>query len=170
MKRSLRDFLKSREGRKDFAFLPQISVRANVREALRALRVYYSGALIVMDGSEVVGIFSERDFAQWALENSEDIRIDACISEMMTRKVAYVTPEYRLEECLDIMKALHIRHLPVMEDKRPVALLSMRHIMEALIEDREFQVDEMVKYITGSSFLHRERPSSRSPQILFTVH
>lgn len=147
MKRTVRDLMRQQE----LLFYPHVLSHASVREALRTLEIAKSGALLVIDKTSLRGIFSERDFARNALFKEGELSLDSPITQIMSRKIVYVTPDYRLEECLAVMSKMHVRHLPVMEKELPIALLSMRHIMEALIEDREFMLNELVRYVTGSS-------------------
>ena len=76
--------------------------------------------------------------------------MDTKIEMLMVRRVIYVTLDYSLEECLAVMTKMQVRHLPVIDDEKVAALLGMGSIMEALIEEREFQYGELVKYVTGS--------------------
>jgi CBS domain-containing protein len=146
MKRTVRDLMRQ----KDISRIPYVDRQSTVEDALLALEEYDSGALLVVGNGKPVGIFSERDFARMALENNGLVPLNQPVSLLMSRKVVYVTPEYRLEECMAIMSSHKFRHLLVLEHEEPLALLSMRHIMEALIEDKAFMVDELTKYITGS--------------------
>jgi predicted transcriptional regulator len=72
------------------------------------------------------------------------------ITEAMSPRIVGVTPEYQLDECMAVMTSMSVRHLPVYENGKPIALLNIRHIMEALIQDREFVISELVKYVTGA--------------------
>ena len=77
--------------------------------------------------------------------------LDSKVKDIMVRKIVYVTLKYRLDECLMVMVTTHIRHLPVLENELPLALLSMRHIVEALVEDQEFMISQLLQYVTGST-------------------
>lgn len=65
----------------------------------------------------------------------------------------WMEAEYRLEECMALMSKMKIRHLPVIHDGRAIAVLSMSHIMEALVEENEFMIAELTKYVTGSNLV-----------------
>lgn len=146
MKRSVRELMRQR----DLTHFPCVQEGATLEETLEVLRRFDSGSLLVLRGEALVGIYSERDFARQALMRRLRLSLDSRIESQMVRKVVFVTPDYKLEECLAVMNQMHVRHLPVMAEGRVIALLSMRHIMEALIEDREFMIGELVRYVTGS--------------------
>lgn len=148
MKRLVRDLMNQR----DLSKIPMIGKQATIADALSMLKKHDSGALLVMNDAKPVGIFSERDFARFALDHTESLPLKLPITMFMTSKIVFVTPDYKLEDCLLVMTKLHIRHLPVLDGGAPVALLSMRHIMEALIQDNQFMITELTKYITGSYY------------------
>lgn len=144
MKRSVKD-LTGQRGRLSYT---SVSPDTTVFEALNILETAKSSALLVTENNQLVGIFSEKDFAQASMK--QGIQLSAKVCSAMTSKVYYVEPAFTLEECLHVMSKVHVRHLPVLEDGRPIALISMRHIMEVLIEDKEAQIRELTTYITGS--------------------
>jgi CBS domain-containing protein len=109
------------------------------------------GALVVLKDSKPVGIFSERDLLKWTNQWG-GVDLSRAVDHFMSSTIVYVTPSYRIEECLAIMSNRHIRHLPVIDEKgMVVALLSMRHIMEALIDDKQFLINELMRYVGAES-------------------
>ncbi len=146
MKRSVRDLFRQRKI-KDFPF---VQGGATVKEALLACRKFKSSTVLVMQGQNLVGLFSETDYAKSSLDSEGKVGLEAKVADLMTRKIAYVSPEYKLNECLAVMTKMDVRTLPVMENEKPIGLLSMRHITEALIEDQEFMISQLVQYTTGS--------------------
>ncbi len=147
MKRTVYDLMK----KKDLCQLHLISNTANIKDALHLLQKDEVGALLVMSNGQVVGVFSERDFARaYSLQNGS-LGPSAKVQNLMSSKVIYVTPDYRLDECMAVMVQFKIRHLPVLQGEIPVAFLSMRHIMEALVEENQFMVNQLTTYITGST-------------------
>lgn len=162
MKKKVRELIKQR-GLNRF---PQIREEDTVKEALNAFKENRCGAVLVMQGERLVGLYAERDFAKASLESDGGLKLDSKVRNTMTRKIVYVTPEYHLDECLAVMAKMDVRDLPVMENGRPIALLSVRHIMETLIEDQEYMIDQLVKYITGSNI---PEPSDNS-QVVVKTH
>ncbi len=119
-----------------------------VYEALSLMAEKNIGALLVLDQDDLVGIFSERDYARKVVlkgKSSRDIRV----SEIMTAKVVYIRPDQTSEESLALMTNKKVRHLPVLEDRRLVGLISIGDVVKAVISDREFTIAQLENYITG---------------------
>ncbi len=145
MKRSVRDLMKQIS----FNEVPKIQKDATIEESLIAMERYKSDALLVMEGVISIGVFSEKDLAKISLFRKNSKILELKVNEAMSSKVVAVSPEYRLDECMAVMSTMGVRHLPVIENDEPIALLSIRHIMEGLIQDREFIIGELVKYVNG---------------------
>ncbi len=126
-----------------------ISPIDTVESALKKMATYDSGALIVMEQGRLVGIFSERDYARKILLKGKS-SLTTPVHEVMTKEVICVTPDYDLDECLALMSACKVRHLPVIENDRVIAFLGIEDVSFALIDDNEFLIDELTTYITGS--------------------
>lgn len=154
MKRTVSDLMKQI----DLSRLPLIEADASVEEALKTLESSDVGALLVISNGAAVDVFSERDFARAYVANKSVLRPDTTISKLMSSKVIFVTPDYRLDECMAVMVKMKIRHLPVLQGETPIAFLSMRHIMEALAEENKFMVNQLVTYITGSNTIEENQP------------
>lgn len=154
MKRTVYDLMKQ----KDLSKLHLISEMANLQDALNLLQKDDVGALLVMDIDQVVGIFSERDFARAFSDKKGLLDPSIKVRDLMSKKIVYVTPDYRLDECMSVMVKFKIRHLPVLLGEIPIAFLSMRHIMEALVEDSQFMVNQLTTYITGSTVYDTKTP------------
>jgi CBS domain-containing protein len=154
MKRTISDLMKQ----KDFGRQSSIDVNASIDEALALLEKSDVGALLVMDRNVVVGVFSERDFARAYTLNRALVRPKTKLKYFMSQRVIFVTADYRLDECMAVMVKMKIRHLPVLDGDTPIAFLSMRHIMEALVEEKQFMVNQLVTYITGTNTVEENRP------------
>lgn len=119
-----------------------------VFDALKLLADYEVGALMVMEKGQLVGIFSERDYTRKiALQgkNSKETKV----SEIMTRNVLVVSPTTRTRECMALMSEKKIRHLPVMDGGTVVGMLSIRDILDDIISDHEFTIQQLEQYING---------------------
>jgi CBS domain-containing protein len=125
-----------------------ISQDATVLDALKLLAEKQIGALIVMDGEKVVGIFSERDHARKGVLIGKLPEVTK-IAEVMTRDLITVNPDQSVNECMALMTERHIRHLPVFEGDKLVGLVSIGDIVKDMIEELEFMVNQLEKYITG---------------------
>ena len=118
----------------------------SVFEALRLLAQYEIGALLVMDGAKLVGIFSERDYTRKvALEgkSSKDIRVE----EIMSRNISMVTPKTTTRDCMRLMSQRKIRHLPVLEGPTVVGMISILDVMDEIIADHEVTIEHFHNYI-----------------------
>lgn len=143
-----------------------ITPEASIFQALDVLDSSKSSTLLVTRGHELRGIFSEKDFARASIRKG--IQLSDSVATAMTTKIYYVTSTFTLEECLQVMAMAHVRHLPVMDEGKPIALLSMRHIMEILIEDKETKIHELTSYIMGSNHIEgvQDQKNSKSPNYL----
>lgn len=126
-----------------------IRADATVYDALQMMADKDIGALLVLDGEQVVGIMSERDYARKvALKGKPTDK--TLVSEIMTKNVVYVNPEQTIEECMALMTAKHIRHLPVIERGKLTGIVSIGDAVKSVIEDKEFLIAELERYIVGA--------------------
>lgn len=119
---------------------------ATVLEALHLLEERNVGALLVMKGEALLGIFSERDYARRMVLQGRASR-DTKVREVMTEKVFVITPDTTSGECMVHMTDRHIRHLPVMEGGRVVGVISIGDVVRAVIDDLRFTVRQLETYI-----------------------
>lgn len=130
-----------------------ISPQATVYEALQLMAEKNIGAVVVLEGDQVAGIFSERDYARKVVLQGKASRTTT-VGEVMTREVLYAKLEDSIEDCMSLMTAKRHRHLPVMDGGRLVGVVSIGDVVKAIISDRESTIRELERYITGghSSF------------------
>lgn len=125
-----------------------ISKDASVLDALKLMAEKQLGSVMVMDGEQAVGIFSERDYARRVVlegKKSDSTRV----GEVMTKDLITVSPNQSVRECMEIMTEKHIRHLPVFENGQMVGIVSIGDIVKDLIGELEFMVDQLQNYIYG---------------------
>jgi CBS domain-containing protein len=135
------ELLKKRDGT-----LWHVRPSESVFAALELLARYEVGALMVMDGGQLVGVFSERDYTRKiALQgrSSKDTRVE----EIMTRNVFTVTPSTRTRVCMALMSEKKIRHLPVVDGNTVLGMISIRDIMDDIIADHEQTIAQLENYI-----------------------
>lgn len=125
-----------------------ISPNITVFDALIILAEKNIGALVVTKNEKVVGIFSERDYARKIILKGKS-SIVTTVNELMTTDVLFVSQEASIDECMDLMSENHIRHLPVIEDEKLVALISIGDVVKHIIKHQKFQIRELEKYIKG---------------------
>ena len=107
------------------------------------------GALVVVENGDPIGIFTERHYARDVFLKGRSSPTTV-VKDVMRTGFLYVTPERTVEECMAIMTAERVRHLPVMDDGNLVGLISIGDLVKSIIEDREFVIDQLTKYITGT--------------------
>jgi CBS domain-containing protein len=125
-----------------------IGPSTSVFEAIKTMAEKGIGALVVMEGSELVGIISERDYARKVVLQGKSSKGTSC-REVMTGKVFFVTPERTLDECMALMTEKRIRHLPVLENKKLVGIVSIGDCIKAIVSKQEFIIEQLETYIRG---------------------
>ncbi len=125
-----------------------IPPESTVFEALQMMADKNIGALLVLNDGNLVGIFSERDYARKVILKGKSSK-DTSVGELMTRDVVYISPGESLENCMALMTAKHIRHLPVIDSKKLLGLVTLGDIVKKIISDRDFKINELEKYIRG---------------------
>ena len=119
-----------------------------VFEALSLMAEKGIGALLVLEEHNLVGIFSERDYARKVILMGRSSRSTA-VREIMTKKVLVVHPSQTMDDCMALMTDKHIRHLPVMEDDSVIGIISIGDVVKEIISDQEFVIGQLENYITG---------------------
>ncbi len=125
---------------------------AKVYEALEIMSEKEVGALLVLTDENVVGIFSERDYARKVVLLGRSSK-DLAVKNIMSTRIYYVTPEQSVEDCMSILIQKRIRHLPVLKGNKLLGVISIGDIVKALIGEKEFMIDQLVHYITGTASL-----------------
>lgn len=126
-----------------------IAPSQSVFEAIKLMAEKSVGALVVMDGSDIVGIITERDYARKIVLKGRSSKKTAC-RNIMTGDVLVVSPERTLDECMALMSNKRIRHLPVIENDRLVGIISIGDCIKAIISKQEFIIDQLESYIRSS--------------------
>ena len=122
---------------------------ATVFKALELMAEKNIGAVLVMEGEHLAGIFSERDYARKVVLAGKSSK-DVPVRQIMTSKVVCVRPEQSIEECMALMSDKHIRHLPVIEGDRVVGVISVGDVVKSLISEQRFIISQLEHYITGT--------------------
>jgi len=119
---------------------------ARVFEALKLMADRNVGALVVMEGTKLVGIISERDYARKVILLSKSSH-DIAVREIMTGKVITVRPGQTVEECMALMTGRRIRHLPVTEGDQLIGVLSIGDLVKEVIAEQEATIKQLESYI-----------------------
>ena len=125
-----------------------VSPQATIYDALELMASKNIGSVLVLEGKEIVGIFTERDYARKVVLKGKTSKT-ATVGELMTTEVLYVAPDDTIENCMALMTDKRARHLPVMDNGELLGVVSIGDVVKAIISDREFMIRELERYITG---------------------
>lgn len=139
--RSIDQILKDK-GPEIFSIGPDEPVLA----ALRKMADKHCGALIVMRGATLVGIFSERDYARKVVLLGRT-SADTPVSQIMSSPVMTVARSASVNDCLQLMTEKRIRHLPVVDGDRVAGVLSIGDLVKAVIDDQRTQIEDLERFI-----------------------
>lgn len=121
-----------------------------VLHALGVMAEHGIGAVVVLDGDKLVGILTERDYARKVVLAGRSSK-DSEIKDVMTSQVACVAPERSVDECMALMTQKRVRHLPVVDHKTVVGLVSIGDLVKATIAHQKFTIEQLQSYIMGAS-------------------
>ncbi len=128
--------------------LHSIAPEASVYEALQKMAQEGIGALVVLDGGELAGILSERDYARKVILEGRHSR-DTLVSDIMTENVICVGSDLGVDALMSIMTEKRVRHLVVRDDARITGLISIGDVVKAIIDDQQFTIEQLEHYISG---------------------
>jgi len=141
----LENFLKSNKDRKIWTILKDQSVM----QALILMSEKNIGAIIIVDNNDLpIGIFSERDYARKVIlkgKNSTDTLLD----EVMTKELITVTRDFKIDQCMELMIEHKIRHLPILENKKIIGIISIGDVLKIMIKEQKELIDHLQKFITS---------------------
>ncbi|HTS54755.1 MAG TPA: CBS domain-containing protein [Burkholderiales bacterium] len=123
-----------------------ISPEASVLDALKLMAEKEVGALVVLDGERLAGIFSERDYARKVILHGKSSK-DTPVREIMTQKVVCVRLDQSVEDCMALMTDKRIRHLPVLQDSRVIGVISIGDVVKEVISEQQFVIEQLEHYI-----------------------
>lgn len=121
---------------------------ATVLTALRIMAEHDIGALVVLNAGDLVGIITERDYAQKIALKGRTSPATA-VREIMSERVICVQQFQTVEECMAIMTAKTVRHLPVLEQGKIIGLVSIGDMVKSVIADQKFIIEQLEHYIQG---------------------
>jgi CBS domain-containing protein len=125
-----------------------IAPDASVFDAITLMAQKEIGAVLVVEERRLVGILSERDYARKIILQGRSSR-DTAVRTIMTDKVFYVRPDQTLEDCMALMTARRIRHLPVLDGERLLGVVSIGDVVKSLLSEQEVRIQQLEQYITG---------------------
>jgi len=141
----LQDFLKLNKNRQIWT----ISKDQSVMQALILMSEKNIGAIIIIDNNDFpIGIFSERDYARKIILKGKSSK-DTLLDEVMTKELITVTRDYKIDQCMEIMNEKRIRHLPVLENKKIIGMISIGDVLKIMIKEQKELIDHLQKFITS---------------------
>ena len=130
------------------AAVHSIAPSASVLDALKSMAELRIGALLVMEGKDIVGILTERDYAR-KIALMGRTSLTTLVSDVMTTAVMYVEPTQTSEECMALMTQNRLRHLPVVDDGMVIGMISIGDLVKDIISEQQFIIEQMKHYISG---------------------
>jgi CBS domain-containing protein len=119
-----------------------------VLAALGVMAQHDIGAVLVLEGDQVAGILTERDYARKVALAGRASK-DSPVRAIMTIDVVCVSPSHTVENCMGVMTERRVRHLPVVEGGRVIGLVSIGDLVKATIDEQEFTINQLKNYIAG---------------------
>ena len=123
-----------------------ISPGATVYDALKMMADNEVGALVVLDQGHLAGIFSERDYARKVILHGKSSK-ETLVSEIMTSRVLCIGPDQSVDQCMALMTDKRVRHLPVLERKQVIGVISIGDVVKEVISEQRFMIEQLEQYI-----------------------
>jgi len=125
-----------------------IDPNSTVFDALELMMEKNLGALLVIENGKFIGIITERDYARKVILKGKASK-ETLVREIMSEHPVTVTPDARIEECMQLMTGRQFRHLPVLNNNELVGLISMGDLVKFIIEEQRIIIEDLEHYITG---------------------
>lgn len=123
-----------------------VNSATTVYEAIKVMGEKNIGALLVMEGDNLIGILSERDYARKVVLRGKSSR-ETTVKDIMTENVLTVTTSDTIETCMEIMTQKHIRHLPILEAGKVLGMISIGDVVNAIIKTQKETIEHLQSYI-----------------------
>jgi len=125
-----------------------VEADASVFDAIKRMADQNVGALVVMEDDKLVGIITERHYARDVILKGKSSP-GTPVRDIMQTRVICARPEQSVEECMAVMTERGVRHLPVLDKKRLVGIISIGDLVKSIIRDQKFTIEQLEHYITG---------------------
>jgi len=125
-----------------------VTPETSVLDAIKLMAEKSIGSLVVMNGEELCGILSERDYARKVIIKGRSSQ-STQVSEIMSTTVFTTTSAQTVNDCMELMTEKHFRHLPVVEDNKVIGMISIGDLVQAIISDQQEEIQQLEQYISG---------------------
>jgi CBS domain-containing protein len=125
-----------------------VSPDDTVFDAVRKMADENIGSLVVMEDARIIGIITERHYARDVVLKGRTSPATR-VRDIMETKVLYAQPDLSVEECMAIMTDKKVRHLPVIEQKKPIGIVSIGDLVKSIIGDQKFIIDQLEHFVRG---------------------
>jgi CBS domain-containing protein len=125
-----------------------VSPDTSVLDALQIMMDKNISALLVMEGAELKGIFTERDYARKIILQGKSSK-ETKIKDVMTAKLEVINLNSSIDHCMQIMTDKHIRHLPVIDNGKVAGMISIGDLVKFVIEDQKQTIEQLQNYISS---------------------
>ena len=125
-----------------------VSPQSTVRQALELMADKNIGALLVLEANQLVGMFSERDYARKVVLKGKN-SVDTLVRDIMTTEVICIKISQTFTECMKIMTDHHIRHLPIMDEQNVIGLISIGDVVKEILEEQNRTIEQLKSYIVS---------------------
>jgi CBS domain-containing protein len=121
---------------------------ATVLDAVAKMAEKGIGSLVVMNGEGLIGIITERHYSRSVILKGK-ASSTTLVKDIMEKNVTHVRPDQTVEQCMALMTERRVRHLPVLDGKRVVGIISIGDLLKSIISKQEFVIDQLEHYIHG---------------------
>lgn len=125
-----------------------VSPQSTVRQALELMADKNIGALLVLEENQLIGMFSERDYARKVVLKGKS-SVDTLVRDIMTTEVICIKVSHTFTECMKTMTDHHIRHLPVMDEQNVIGLISIGDVVKEILEEQNRTIEQLKSYIVS---------------------
>lgn len=125
-----------------------VTPSTSVFDAVKRMADKNIGALLVMEGQQIAGMITERDYARKIILLGRSSK-ETLVRDVMTSPVMYVRPDQSNEECMALMTDSRVRHLPVVDKGKLIGLISIGDLVKDIISEQKFIIEQLEHYIAG---------------------
>ncbi len=122
---------------------------STVFQALEMMAEKNVSGLLILENGKMVGIFTERDYARKLILKGR-LSKNTKVSDLMTRNILYVNTQNTIDDCMNLMTAKRVRHLPVIDNGRLAGILTIGDLVKQIISEQQTTIHHLENYISGT--------------------